>query len=127
MKSKQGQTTDHIQRVNFKNKWADRITNDKVFERAKEERLLLKILNNRRHSLIGHIIRQNEFIVNILVGATSGNKAVGRPRLQYLKQVVKNTGAELYSNEKNGLQHIQMESYQPIKPLRDKMKKIYNI
>jgi hypothetical protein len=34
---------------------------------------------------IGHIIRHNEFAVNILVGATSGKKVVGRPRLQYLK------------------------------------------
>ena len=28
---------------------ADRITNEEVFQRVKEERLLLKILNNRRH------------------------------------------------------------------------------
>jgi hypothetical protein len=35
----------------------DRLMNDKVFQRAKEERLLLKILENRRHLWIGHIIR----------------------------------------------------------------------
>jgi len=34
---------------NVKNKM-DRITNDEVFQRAKEERLLLKILKNRPHS-----------------------------------------------------------------------------
>jgi hypothetical protein len=52
----------------------DRITNGEVFHRAKEERSLSKILNNRRHSWIGHIIRHNEFVVNILVGAISGEK-----------------------------------------------------
>jgi len=36
----------------LKIKWTDRITND-VFQRAKEERLLLKILKNRHHSWIG--------------------------------------------------------------------------
>jgi hypothetical protein len=72
----------------------DRITNDEVFQRAKEERILLKILKNRRHLWIGHIIRHNEFVVNILVGANYGKKAVGRPRLQYLKQVGRNTGAD---------------------------------
>jgi hypothetical protein len=46
---------------------------------VKEERLLLKILQNRRHSWIGHIIRHNEFVVNILEGAISGKKAMGRP------------------------------------------------
>jgi hypothetical protein len=72
---------------------------------------------------IGHIIKHNEFVVNILEGAISGKRAVGRPRLQYLKQVARNTGAELYSNEKNGLQQFQMESCHPIKILKDKKKK----
>ena len=80
----------------LKIKWTDRITNDEVFQKVKEERLLLKILKNRRHSWIGHKIRRNEFVVNILGGAISGKKAVGRPRLQYLKQVARNTGADSY-------------------------------
>jgi len=76
----------------LKIKWTDRITNDEVFQRAKEERILLKILKNIRHSWIGHIIRHNEFVVNILEGAISG-----RPRLQYLEQVARNTGADSYT------------------------------
>ena len=53
-------------------KWTARITNDEVFQRAKEERLFLKILKNRRHSSRGHKIRHNEFVVNILEGAIPG-------------------------------------------------------
>jgi len=41
---------------------------------AKEERLLLKILNNRLHSWIGHTSRHNEFVLNIFEGAISGKK-----------------------------------------------------
>jgi hypothetical protein len=70
----------------LKIKWTDRITNDDVFQRAKEERLFLKNLKNRRHSWLGHIIRQKEFVVNILEGTTSRQKAVGRPRTQYLSR-----------------------------------------
>jgi len=81
----------------LKIKRTDRITNDEVFQRAKEERLLLKILKNRLHSWIGHTIRHNGFVVNILEGAISGKKVVGRPRLQYLKQVAINTGADNYT------------------------------
>jgi len=44
----------------LKIKWTDRITNDEVFQRAKEERFILKILKNRSHSWIGHKIRHNE-------------------------------------------------------------------
>ena len=69
---------------------------DEVFQRAKEEKLLLEILKNRRHSWTGHTIKHNEFVVNIPEGAISGKKAVGRLRLQYLKQVTKNTGADSY-------------------------------
>jgi hypothetical protein len=64
---------------------------------TKEERLLLKILKSRRHSRTGHTVRHNEFVVNILERATSRKKAVGRPRLQYLKQVARNTGADSYT------------------------------
>ena len=77
--------------------WCLTWKNDQVFQRAKEERLLLKILKNRRHSWRGHAVGHNEFVVNILEGAISGKKAVGRPGLQYLKQVARNTGADSYT------------------------------
>jgi hypothetical protein len=70
----------------------------KFFERAKEGRLLSKISKNRRHLWIGYTIRHNEFVVNILEGAISRKKkATGRPRLQYLKQVNRNTEADSYT------------------------------
>jgi len=63
--------------------WTDRITNGEVLQRAKGERLLSKILQNRRHSWIAHTVRHNEFVVHILEGAIFGGKrAVGRPGLQ---------------------------------------------
>jgi hypothetical protein len=52
---------------------------------------------NRCHSWIGHIIRHNKFAVNVLEGAISGKKSVGRPRLQYLKQITRNTAADSYT------------------------------
>jgi len=36
-------------------------------------------------------------VVNILEGAIFGKKAVGRPGLQYLKQVDRNTAADSYT------------------------------
>ena len=81
----------------LKIKWTHRITNDEVFRRTNEQRLLLKIKKNRRHSWIGRTIRHNEFAVNTLEGAIFGEKrAVGKPRLQYLKQVARNTEADSY-------------------------------
>jgi len=69
----------------LKTKRTDRITKDEVYQRAKEERLLLKIKKKKNgNSWIGRTIGYNEFVVNILEGAISVEKAVGRPRLQYL-------------------------------------------
>jgi len=48
-------------------------------QRAKEKRLLLKSLKNRCHSWIGHTVRQNKFVANILEGAIPGKKTMGRP------------------------------------------------
>jgi hypothetical protein len=45
----------------------------------------------------GHITRHNDFVVNIIEGATFGQKTVGRPRLQYLKQVARNTRTDNYT------------------------------
>jgi len=59
----------------LKIKSIDRIKNDEVFQRLKEERLLLEILKDRNHSWVGHIIRHNEFVVNILDEQYTGRKA----------------------------------------------------
>jgi hypothetical protein len=54
------------------------------------------MFKNRRHLWIRRTVSHNEFVGNILEGAISGKKAVGRPRLRYLKQVAINTTADSY-------------------------------
>jgi len=46
---------------------------------------------------IRHTIRHNEFASNILEGAIFEKKAVGRPWLQYLNQVARNSGVDGYT------------------------------
>jgi hypothetical protein len=55
----------------------------KFFKGQKKKGHFYKLKQNRRHLRIGHIIRHNELVVNILEGAISGKKAMGRPGLQY--------------------------------------------
>jgi len=45
-------------------------------------------------------------LVNVLEGAISGKKTVGRPRLQYLKQIARNTGTDSYTTIKKWLATI---------------------
>jgi hypothetical protein len=67
--------------------------NDDFFSKD-EKKITFKIWNYRRHSWIGYIIRHNVFLVNILEGAIYRKQAVGKPWLQYLKQVARNTEAD---------------------------------
>jgi hypothetical protein len=88
-------------------------------------KLLLKVLKNRRHSWTGHTIRHNELIINLLEGAISAKKGRGKTSTTTLKASrQKHSSWQLYSNEENGLQQIQMESCQPIKRLKNKNKKL---
>jgi hypothetical protein len=53
---------------NVKNKM-DRENNKWVFSKGEKKKVNFRKFKNRRHSWIGHIIRHNEFVVNILEGA----------------------------------------------------------
>jgi hypothetical protein len=71
---------------------------------VEDERLLLKMLNNRRHSWIGHIIRHSESVVNILEEEISGKKGHGKTSTTILKASrQEHRSGQLYSNEKNSL------------------------
>jgi hypothetical protein len=65
--------------------WADRLANGDVLQRAKGERLLLKMSQNRRHTWTGHTVGHNGFVGNRLEGAVLGKGTMGRPGLRYLK------------------------------------------
>jgi hypothetical protein len=54
------------------------------------------VLHNGRHSRIGHTIRHNQFVVNILEGTISGKKGHGKT----LKQVARNTAHDSYTTMK---------------------------
>jgi hypothetical protein len=53
------------------------------------------MLKNRYHSWIGHTIKHNKFVVNILKELYPE-----KGPWQYLKQVARNTGAEIYTTMK---------------------------
>jgi len=44
----------------------------KFFRGQKKKDYFFKILKNRHHLWIGHTVRNNEFVVNILEGTISG-------------------------------------------------------
>ena len=55
---------------------------------------LTKILKNRRRSWIGHTIRHNKLVLNILEGVIYGKKCRRKTSTTILKEFARNTGAD---------------------------------
>ena len=52
--------------------WADRVENEGILPRVKEERNILEILNRKKSNWIGHILRRNCLLKHVIEGKIEG-------------------------------------------------------
>ena len=78
----------------------DKVTNEEVLRQIDEERSIWKNIVKRRDRLIGHILRHPGIVALILEGQVEGKNCVGRPRLEYVKQIVGDVGCRGYTEMK---------------------------
>jgi hypothetical protein len=64
--------------------WTDRVNNQVVLHRVKEERNILHTIRRRRANWIGHILRRNCLLSHIIEGKIIGTRRRGRRRKQLL-------------------------------------------
>jgi hypothetical protein len=64
--------------------WTDRVNNEAVLHRVKEERNILDTIRRRKASWIGHILRRNCLLKHIIQGKIRGTRRRGRRRKQLL-------------------------------------------
>uniref|UniRef100_A0A2S2PJ80 Endonuclease-reverse transcriptase n=1 Tax=Schizaphis graminum TaxID=13262 RepID=A0A2S2PJ80_SCHGA len=69
--------------------WMDRITNKEVLDRITEAKLIWKNIVRRRNEWIGHIMRHEGLLKLIIEGCIDGKNRRGRPRLEYIQQIIK--------------------------------------
>jgi len=69
-------------------RWTDRVRNEKVLHRVKEDRNMVPAIYSRKANWIGHILRRNCFLKHVTEGRIEGMKKVagrrGRRRYQIL-------------------------------------------
>ena len=54
--------------------WTDRVRNEEVLHRVKEERNVLRTVKRRKANAIGHILRRNCLFKHIIEGKIEGKR-----------------------------------------------------
>jgi hypothetical protein len=72
------------------------VTNEEVFRRTGEKRSLWKDLVKRRDELIGRLLQHEGTVKTIMEGRKEGKNDRGRPRVAYIKQIMKDVGCTTY-------------------------------
>lgn len=75
--------------------WRDKVTNEEVLRRVSQERQLMKEITRRKKNWIGHILRRNGLMKDVLEGRMQGKRTVGRRRQQLLDDLAFNGYQEL--------------------------------
>ncbi|KAG1690280.1 Peripheral plasma membrane protein CASK [Nymphon striatum] len=76
--------------------YIDRVTNERVLERAQTSKELLKDIQKRQLTFLGHCIRKEKLECVALQGRIEGKRARGRQRIKFLdivKTAVESTGS----------------------------------
>src|SRR6266403_5301744 len=61
-------------------RWRDKVHNDEVFARVNEERCLIKTIRQRQKNWIGHVLRGDSFLRDVMEGRVVGMRRMGKPR-----------------------------------------------
>jgi Reverse transcriptase (RNA-dependent DNA polymerase) len=68
--------------------WTYKITNEEVLERVGTGRQLINALRNRKKSWIGHVLRGDGLLKEVIEGRMEGKRIRGRPRLGMLDDLI---------------------------------------
>jgi hypothetical protein len=66
--------------------WTDRVRNEELLHRVKEERNILHTVKRRKGNWIGHILRRNCLVKHVIEGKIEGLRG-GRRRKQLLEDI----------------------------------------
>ena len=82
--------------------WREHITNEEVLARVQEKRCILKVIKQRKANWVGHILRGDGLLREIMEGKIEGKRGRGRKRIQVLDDLKKRGSyVELKSRAQN--------------------------
>lgn len=75
-------------------------SNDKVLRSINEKRQIWKIIINRRDNKIGHTLCHDSLLNLIVKGYVDGKTGRGKPRMEYISQIMKDMDMRSYRDLK---------------------------
>ena len=84
--------------------WTERVSNDEVLRIVGEERMLIKTCKERQKKWIGHILRHDGLLKDVIEGRLEGKRPRGRKRIMMLDSI---KGREPYQRMKERAQDRQ--------------------
>ena len=73
----------------------DKVRNEEVLERVRIDRELLNALRIRKKRWIGHVLRGNGMLKEIIQGRMEGKRTRGRPRFGMLSDLITSSYGEM--------------------------------
>jgi hypothetical protein len=68
--------------------WRDRVKNEDVLKMAEEKRGLIRNICERKKNWIGHVLRGNGLLRDVMEGRMLGKRVRGRPRMRMLDDLI---------------------------------------
>jgi len=75
--------------------WVDKVSNAEVLQKVQENKSILDTVQYRKFRRIGHILRHDSLLRDIIEGRMKGKVTRGRKRLQILSDVISKSYEEL--------------------------------
>jgi len=72
--------------------WLDKVTNEEALRRINEDRQILNSVWQRKHRWIGHVLRHDGLLHEIIEGRMKGKPTRGRRRIQMLHDLANDGG-----------------------------------
>ena len=76
--------------------WMDKITNEEILNKVGEKRQLISVIRNRQKNWIGHVLRGEGLLREVMEGRMEGKRSRDRPRKGMLDELL----VESYDNMK---------------------------
>ena len=72
--------------------WLDKVTNEEALRRVNKDRQILNSIWQKKHRWIGHVLRHDGLLHEIIEGRTKGKPTRGRRRIQMLHDLADDDG-----------------------------------